>query len=143
MISCRRTQKEKAEREAAELAKQSVVPPQLQMPEIPMPGSSMEHQTDDSNGPTPPASASPVVRPKQAVTSTLTTPIGRGRGRPRKYPQPPTTEDKPKNASKAEMLRWQKKYNTAKWRYDKLTSQDAESFRKQENERVKKTRQAE
>ena len=46
------------------------------------------------------------------------------------------------NASKAEMLQWQKKFNTAKRRYEILTSKDAEAYRQQENERVKRTRQA-
>ena len=41
------------------------------------------------------------------------------------------------------MLWWWKRYNTAKWRYEKLTSDDAETYRQSENERVKKTRQCE
>ena len=48
-------------------------------------------------------------------------------------------DDKPINASKSEMLKWQKIYNAAKWRFDKLSSEDAESYRDAENARVKKT----
>ena len=48
-------------------------------------------------------------------------------------------DNKPINASKSQMLKWQKKYNVAKWRFDKLSSEDAESYRDAENARVKKT----
>ena len=126
---CRWTQKEKAQREADEKAKQS-------------PASSRagtlgkdDKDKDDGNAATPP--------PKRSVIPTLTTSVTRPRGHPRKEPQPPTTDDKPKNASKEDMLWWWKKYNTAKWRCEKLTSDDAETYRQSENERVKKTRQCE
>ena len=70
-------------------------------------------------------------------THTLSTPNNRGRGQPCKDLQPPSTDDKSTNGSEAEILCWQKKYNTAKWRYDKLTSDDAKTHRQSENERVK------
>ena len=38
------------------------------------------------------------------------------------------------------MLKWQKKKNTAKWRYEKLTGDDAEKYRESENTRVKRTK---
>ena len=50
-------------------------------------------------------------------------------------------DDKPENATREEMLRWQKKKNTAKWRYKKLSSQNAEKYRESENARVKKTQE--
>ena len=138
------TQREKAQREAADKAKQTTAsPPQQQLPAAtPHPASSPPVnviQDDDI----------PVVitPPAQLCSGRSPTPAGRssgsrGRGRPRKQPQPPSTDDKPVNASKAEMLRWQKKFNTAKRRYEILTSKDAEAYRQQENERVKRTRQA-
>ena len=88
-----------------------------------------------------------VTPPVQLHSGRSPTPAGRssgsrGMGRPRKQPQSPSTDDKPVNARKAEMLQWQKKFNTAKRRYEILASQDAEAYRQQENERVKRTRQA-
>ena len=66
------------------------------------------------------------------------TPTSRARGRPRKSPQPPTMDDKPIGATKEELLRWQKKFNAATWRYKVLSSDVAESYREAENERVKR-----
>ena len=87
-----------------------------------------------------------VTPPARLHSGRSPTPAGRssgirGRGQPRKQPQPPSEDDKPVNASKAEMLRWQMKFNTAK-RYEILTSKDAEAYRQQQNKRVKRTRQA-
>ena len=46
----------------------------------------------------------------------------------------------PENASKEELLKWKKRKNTAKWHYEKLTSEDAEVYRISEMERVKKAK---
>ena len=141
------TQREKAQREAADKAKQTTAsPPQQQLPAAtPHPASSPPVNViqDDDNDDIPVV----ITPPAQLCSGRSPTPAGRssgsrGRGQPRKQPQPPSTDDKPVNASKAEMLRWQKKFNTAKRRYEILTSKDAEAYRQQENERVKRTRQA-
>ena len=66
------------------------------------------------------------------------TPTSRARRRPRKSPQPPTMDDKPIGTTKEELLRWQKKFNAATWRYKVLSSDVAESYREAENERVKR-----
>ena len=63
--------------------------------------------------------------------------INRGRGRPRKTPSRPSYDEKPVNASKEEVLKWQRKKNTAEWGYAKLTSEDAEAYRESENQKVK------
>ena len=146
-ICYKTTQREKAQREAADKAKQTTAPPpQQQLPAAtPHPPSSppVDVIQDDDNDDIPVV----VTPPAQLRSGRSPTPAGRssgsrGRGRPCKQPQPPSTDDKPVNASKAEMLRWQKKFNTAKRRYEILTSKDAEAYRQQENERVKRTRQA-
>ena len=41
------------------------------------------------------------------------------------------------HGTKEDLKRWQKKFNAAKWRYKKLTSKEAESYREAENARVK------
>ena len=47
-------------------------------------------------------------------------------------------DDKPIGATKEELLHWQKKFNTATWRYKVLSSDVAESYREAENERAKR-----
>ena len=63
----------------------------------------------------------------------------KSRGRPCKDLIPLTKDDKPVNASKAEMLRWQKKYNAAVWCYSKLTSDDGDAYRELENACMKQS----
>ena len=53
--------------------------------------------------------------------------------------EPPSFDDKPENATKEELLKWKKKKNTAMWQYEKLSSEQAESYMEQENARVKHT----
>ena len=65
--------------------------------------------------------------------------ISKGRGRPKKTPSRPSYDDKPVNASKEEVLKWQRKKNTAEWRYTKLTSEDAEAYRENKTQRVKQS----
>ena len=65
----------------------------------------------------------------------------RGRGRPRKALIPPSYDDKPENVSKEELLKWKKRKNTAEWRYNKLTSEDANVFREREKRRVQKAQE--
>ena len=64
------------------------------------------------------------------------TPVIRKRGRPRKVPQPPSYDDHPVNASSEEIKKWQKRKNSEKWRYEKLTSVEASDYREKEKERV-------
>ena len=141
LLLCRRTQKEQAEQEKAEelqcQASQTQVTPSqatpsnnLLPPQLPQ-ASPVPIQT----------SSTPTIEPKvENVTATSQfTPSQRPRGRPQKDMLPPSMDDKPINTSKSEMLKWQKKYNAAKWRFDKLSSEDAESYRDAENARVKKT----
>ena len=45
----------------------------------------------------------------------------------------------PENASKEVILKWKKCKNTAKWCYDKMTSEDAKVYHLNEKERVKKS----
>ena len=52
--------------------------------------------------------------------------------------EPPSFDDQPENATKDKLLKWKKK-NTAMWWYEKLLSEEAESYREQENARVKHT----
>ena len=63
--------------------------------------------------------------------------ISRGRGRPRKTPSRPSYDDKPVNASKEEVLKWQRRKNTDEWRYTKLTSEDVDAYRESKNQMVK------
>ena len=60
----------------------------------------------------------------------------RKRGKARKVPQPPSYDDHPVNASAEEMIKWQKRKNSEKWRYEKLTSGEASEYREKEKERV-------
>ena len=39
--------------------------------------------------------------------------------------------------TKEDLKHWQKKFNAVKWRYKKLTSEEAESYHEAENARVK------
>ena len=59
-------------------------------------------------------------------------------GHPHKTLEPPSFDEKPENATKEELLKWKKK-NTAMWWHEKLLSEQAESYREQENARVKHT----
>ena len=122
----RMMQKEKAQREAAENARQSANPPSQQLaagtPAVATPDNDSK---ENDNLTTPPSQ----VHPQPSATTTLSTPILRGRGQPCKDLQSPPTDDKPTGGSKAEILCWQKKYNTAKWIYEKLTSHDAKMYR--------------
>ena len=136
----RMTQKEKAQREVAENARQSANPPAQQLPTGTLTVATPDNDSKENDNLTTPSSE---VHPRWSTTPTLSTPINMGRGRPSKDLQPPSTDDKPTSGSKAEILHWQKKYNTAKWRYDKLTSDDAEMYRQSENERVKRKRHTE
>ena len=136
----RTTQKEKAQREAAENARQSANPPAQQLPAgNPAVATPDNDSKENDNLTTPPSQ----VHPRWSATPTLSTPINRARGQPHKDLQPLSTDDKPTSGSKAEILHWQKKYKTAKWRYDKLTSDDAKTYRQSENERVKRKRHTE
>lgn len=63
--------------------------------------------------------------------------LGRRRGRPRKAVTKPTYDDFPIDGTTSEQERWVRAKNTEVWRYKKLTSDDAETYRKAENERVK------
>ena len=56
------------------------------------------------------------------------------RGRPCKLLQLPSYDDKPVNASPAELKIWKQKKNTEKWHYEKLTSSDAVEYREREQE---------
>ena len=117
------TQKEKAEREKHEdVEKNQAQLPSTQSPLQPTTPSGPAHA---------PYLATSVSKPRGS------------RGRPRKEPQPPSADDKPLNASKEELMRWQKKFNTRKWRYEKLTSDEAQEYRDAENARVKRARDAE
>ena len=49
-------------------------------------------------------------------------------------PQLPSYDDKPFNASPAELKKWKQKKNTEKWHYEKLTSSDAAEYREREKE---------
>ena len=60
----------------------------------------------------------------------------RGRGRPRKIPQPPTYEDFPEEGTAEEKKKWKNRKKTEEWRYKKLTSSNADDFREKEKERV-------
>ena len=64
------------------------------------------------------------------------TPVIHKRGRPRKVPQPPSYDDRPVNASSEEIKKWQKRKNSEKWQYEKLTSVEASDYREKEKERV-------
>ena len=70
-------------------------------------------------------------------SSGRSTPHVRARGRPCKEPQPPSEADKPVDGMKEELLHWQKRYNAARWQYEKLTSEDAENYHESKNSRVK------
>ena len=65
----------------------------------------------------------------------------RGRGHPRKALIPPSYDNKPENVSKEELLKWKKQKNTAEWRYNKLTSEDADVFCEREKRRVQKAQE--
>ena len=65
----------------------------------------------------------------------------RGYGHPRKALIPPSYDDKPENVSKEELLKWEKCKNTAEWRYNKLTSEDAEVYCASEKRRVQKAQE--
>ena len=136
MLYFRRTQKEEAERhKAAEEAKVTPCSKAAQshhdvvlINPSPSPGS------DDFQEDTPKRRLQPL---SLKYTSGRVTPSIRGRGRPRKEPKPPSEADKPVHGTKEDLKRWQKKFNAAKWRYEKLTSKEAESYREAENARVK------
>ena len=63
--------------------------------------------------------------------------LGRGRGRPRKQLQEPSYEGYPVNGSEEEKKRWLKQKATEQWRYNMLTSNQADEFREHEKLRVK------
>lgn len=86
-------------------------------------------------------SSTPQSLPYSSPLSTRQSSRGRGRGRPRKELIPPTYHDKPENPTKEELLHWKKKKNTAKWRYEKLMSEAADTFRTTENARVKRSQE--
>ena len=65
----------------------------------------------------------------------------RGCGLPRKALIPPSCDDKPENVSKEELLKWQKQKKPAEWRYNKLTSEDADVFHEREKRRVQKAQE--
>ena len=121
----RRTQKEQAEHDKHQV-KETATPRTCQLPQ-------QKPEPPSIRTPSPPVvidDPNPsLVTPQQSHKT---------RGRPHKDLIPPTKDDMPVNASKAEMLRWKKKYNTAVWRYSKLTSGDADAYRESENARVKR-----
>ena len=93
---------------------------------------------------TPQSPLTPVSTPQSEVTddslaslASVSTPSTRGRGRPRKTIKEPTLDDYPQDGTESEKERWFRAKTTERWRYQKLSSEDAEEFRKKENERVK------
>ena len=137
LLLFRRTQKEQAEHNKHQVKeKEDIATP-------------MTHQLPQQKPePTPPSIQTPLPAvviddPNDDISPgiSMVTPhqSHKTRGRPCKYLIPPTKDDKPVNVSKAEMLRWEKKYNTAMWRYSKLTSDDADAYRESENACVKRS----
>ena len=61
----------------------------------------------------------------------------RARGRPHKEPQPHLKQTRQWMEPKKNKLCWQKKSNAARWRYEKLTSEDTENYCKSENATMK------
>ena len=64
--------------------------------------------------------------------------LGRGRGRPRKVPQPPSYDDFPVGAPPEEIEQYLKAKKTQKWHYDILTSSKAAEHWMKENIRATK-----
>ena len=58
---------------------------------------------------------------------------GRGRGHPRKTLKPPTYDDYPMDGTKAEQNLWVRCQSAEQWRYNKLMSMSAQSYREAEN----------
>ena len=99
----RTTQCEKAEHEKAASQQKEDIPQPSPSPPIPStPTSSGGHTPSSHTG-------NVAVTPFSSYTSK------HGPGRPQKTLEPPTFDDKPENASREEILKWQKKKNTAKW----------------------------
>ena len=64
--------------------------------------------------------------------------LGRGRGRPHKTLKPPTYDDYPMDGTKAEQNLWVRRKSAEQWRYNKLMSTSAQSYREAENLRASK-----
>ena len=59
--------------------------------------------------------------------------LGRGRGHPCKTLKPPTYDDYPMEGTKAEQNLWVRRKSAEQWRYNKLTSMSAQSYREAQN----------